>query len=86
MGEDYIETKCKYVVADDIQKFMELTCYMMGIVDEFMHASDASTYGGFRKDLDMFDKMVDDLRKIVNHRSDSIRHYDNSSEMLRWKL
>ena len=35
-------------IKDDIQQFMEMTYYMMGIVDEFMDISDASSYGGFR--------------------------------------
>lgn len=44
-------------IKDDIQQFMEMTYYMMGIVDEFMDISDASSYGGFRDDeLRMFQK------------------------------
>ena len=42
---------------DDIQEFMKITYYMMGIIDEFIGMCDASTYGGFRdNDFCMFKK------------------------------
>lgn len=56
-------------VKDDIQKFMEMTYYMMGIVDEFMDISDASSYGGFRDDeLRMFRKMYKEMHDIIERR------------------
>lgn len=56
-------------VKDDIQKFMEMTYYMMGIVDEFMNISDTSSYGGFRDDeLRMFRKMRQEMHDIIERR------------------
>lgn len=56
-------------VKDDIQQFMEMTYYMMGIVDEFMDISDASSYGGFRDDeLRMFRKMHQEMHDIIERR------------------
>lgn len=56
-------------VKDDIQQFMEMTYYMMGIVDEFMNISDASSYGGFRDDeLRMFRKMHKEMDDIIERR------------------
>lgn len=53
-------------VKDDIQQFMEMTYYMMGIVDKFMNISDASSYGGFRYDeLRMFRKMHQEMNDII---------------------
>lgn len=54
---------------DDIQEFMKMTYYMMGIVDKFMRMSDASTYGGFRDDeLCMFQKMHKEMDDIIERR------------------
>lgn len=56
-------------VKDDIQQFMEMTYYMMGIVDEFMNISDALSYGGFRDDeLRMFRKMHQEMHDIIERR------------------
>lgn len=56
-------------IKDDIQQFMEMTYYMMGIVDEFMDISDASSYGGFRDDeLRMFRKMRKEMDDIIERR------------------
>lgn len=56
-------------VKDDIQQFMEMIYYMMGIVDEFMNISDASSYGGFRDDeLCMFRKMHQEMHDIIERR------------------
>lgn len=56
-------------VKDDIQKFMEMTYYMMDIVDEFMNISDTSSYGGFRDDeLRMFRKMHQEMHDIIERR------------------
>ena len=60
--------KCS-TTTDDIQQFMEMTYYMMGIVDEFMSISDCSTYGGFRNDgLVMFRKMRKEMHNIIERR------------------
>lgn len=54
---------------DDIQEFMKMTYYMMGIVDKFMRISDVSTYGGFRDDeLCMFQKMHKEMDDIIERR------------------
>lgn len=46
-----------------------MTYYMMGIVDEFMDISDASSYGGFRDDeLRMFRKMYKEMHDIIECR------------------
>lgn len=56
-------------VKNDIQKFMEKTYYMMGIVDEFMDISDASSYGEFRDDeLRIFRKMHQEMHDIIERR------------------
>lgn len=56
-------------VKDDIRQFMEMTYYMMGIVDKFMNISDASSYGGFRDDeLRMFRKMHQEMHDIIERR------------------
>ncbi len=47
-------------VKDDIQKFMEMTYYMMGIVDEFMNISDT--------ELRMFRKMHQEMHDIIERR------------------
>lgn len=47
------------MTTDDIQEFMKITYYMMGIIDEFIGMCDASTYGGFRdNDFRMFKENV----------------------------
>lgn len=54
---------------DDIQEFMKITYYMMGVVDKFMRISDASTYGGFRDDeLRMFQRMHKEMDDIIERR------------------
>lgn len=66
-------------VKDDIQQFMEMTYYMMGIVDEFMSMSDASTYGGFRDDgLLMFRKMHKEMHNIIERRKMYIDEQNSS--------
>lgn len=55
---------------DDIQEFMKITYYMMGIVDEFIGMCDASTYGGFRDNqFRMFKRMHKEMDDIIEHRS-----------------
>lgn len=56
------------VVTDDIQKFMELTSDMMVIIDDFMYASDVSTYVGFQKEMKEFENMFVELNNIIDHR------------------
>ena len=64
---------------DDIQEFMKITYYMMGIVDEFMSMSDASTYGGFRDDgLLMFRKMHKEMHNIIERRKMYIDEQNSS--------
>lgn len=54
---------------DDIQEFMKITYYMMGIIDEFIGMCDASTYGGFRdNDFCMFKKMRKEMDDIIERR------------------
>lgn len=54
---------------DDIQEFMKITYYMMGIIDEFIGVCDASTYGGFRdNDFCMFKKMRKEMDDIIERR------------------
>lgn len=54
---------------DDIQEFMKITYYMMGIVDEFIGMCDASTYGGFRdNDFRMFKRMHKEMDDIIERR------------------
>lgn len=58
---------------DNIQEFMEITYYMMSIVDEFIGMCDASTYGGFRdNDFRMFKKMHKEMDDIIERRMVSI--------------
>lgn len=58
---------------DDIQEFMKITYYMMGIVDEFIGMCDASTYGGFRdNDLRMFKRMREEMDDIIERRIEYI--------------
>lgn len=54
---------------DDIQEFMKMTYYMMGIVDKFIGMCDASTYGGFRDDeYRMFKRMHKEMDDIIERR------------------
>lgn len=54
---------------DDIQDFMKITYYMMGIVDKFIGMCDASTYGGFRDDeYRMFKRMHKEMDDIIERR------------------
>lgn len=54
---------------DDIQDFMKMTYYMMGIVDKFIGMCDASTYGGFRDDeYRMFKRMHKEMDDIIERR------------------
>lgn len=55
------------IVTDDVQRFMELTSDMMVIIDDFMCASDASTYGGFQKEMKDFENMFVELNNIIDH-------------------
>lgn len=56
-------------VTDDIQEFMEITYYMMGIVDKFISICDASTYGGFRdNEFRMFKRMHKEMDDIIERR------------------
>lgn len=58
---------------DDIQEFMKITYYMMGIVDEFIGMCDASTYGGFRdNDFRMFKSMRKEMDDIIERRMEYI--------------
>lgn len=58
---------------DDIQEFMKITYYMMGIVDEFIGMCDASTYGGFRdNDFRMFKRMRKEMDDIIERRMECI--------------
>ena len=58
---------------DDIQEFMKITYYMMGIVDEFIGMCDASTYGGFRdNDFLMFKSMRKEMDDIIESRMEYI--------------
>lgn len=58
---------------DDIQEFMKITYYMMGIVDEFIGMCDASTYGGFRdNDFRMFKSMRKEMDDIIERRMEHI--------------
>lgn len=58
---------------DDIQEFMKITYYMIGIVDEFIGMCDASTYGGFRdNDFRMFKSMHKELDDIIERRMEHI--------------
>lgn len=58
---------------DDIQEFMKITYYMMGIVDEFIGMCDASTYGGFRdNDFCMFKSMRKEMDDIIERRMEYI--------------
>ena len=58
---------------DDIQEFMKITYYMMGIVDEFICMCDASTYGGFRdNDFLMFKSMRKEMDDIIERRMEYI--------------
>ena len=56
------------VVTDDVQKFMELTSDMMVVIDDFMCASDVSTYVGFQKEMKDFENMFVELNNIIDHR------------------
>lgn len=59
-----------FTATDDIQEFMEITYYMMGIVDEFISMCDASTYGGFRdNEFRMFKRMHKEMDDIIERRS-----------------
>lgn len=58
---------------DDIQEFMKITYYMMGIVDEFIGMCDASTYGGFRyNQFSMFKRMRKEMDDIIERRMECI--------------
>lgn len=58
---------------DDIQEFMKITYYMMGIVDEFIGMCDASTYGGFRDNqFRMFKSMRKEMDDIIERRMEYI--------------
>ena len=58
---------------DDIQEFMKITYYMMGIVDEFISMCDASTYGGFRyNQFRMFKRMRKEMDDIIERRMEYI--------------
>lgn len=58
---------------DDIQEFMKITYYMMGIVNEFIGMCDASTYGGFRdNDFRMFKSMRKEMDDIIERRMEYI--------------
>lgn len=58
---------------DDIQEFMKITYYMMGIIDEFISMCDASTYGGFRDNqFSMFKRMHKELDDIIELRMEHI--------------
>lgn len=58
---------------DDIQEFMKITYYMMGIIDEFIGMCDASTYGGFRdNDFRMFKSMRKEMDDIIERRMEYI--------------
>jgi hypothetical protein len=58
---------------DDIQEFMKITYYMMGIVDEFIGMCDASTYGGFRDNqFRMFKRMHKEMDDIIERRMEHI--------------
>lgn len=58
---------------DDIQEFMKITYYMMGIVDEFIGMCDASTYGGFRDNqFRMFKSMRKEMDDIIERRMECI--------------
>lgn len=58
---------------DDIQEFMKITYYMMGIVDEFIGMCDESTYGGFRdNDFRMFKSMRKEMDDIIERRMEYI--------------
>lgn len=58
---------------DDIQEFMKITYYMMGIVDEFISMCDASTYGRFRdNDFRMFKSMRKEMDDIIERRMEYI--------------
>ena len=58
---------------DDIQEFMKITYYMMGIVDEFISMCDASTYGGFRDNqFRMFKRMHKEMDDIIERRMEYI--------------
>lgn len=60
--------KCA-MTTDDIQEFMKITYYMMGIVDKFIGMCDASTYGGFRNnDFRMFKRMHKEMGDIIERR------------------
>lgn len=61
------------MATDDIQEFMKITYYMMGIIDEFIGMCDASTYGGFRdNDFRMFKRMREEMDDIIEHRMEHI--------------
>ena len=52
---------------------MNITYYMMGIVDEFIGMCDASTYGGFRdNDFRMFKSMRKEMDDIIERRMEYI--------------
>lgn len=58
---------------DDVQEFMKITYYMMGIVEEFISMCDASTYGGFRDNqFSMFKSMRKEMDDIIERRMEYI--------------
>lgn len=58
---------------DDIQEFMKITYYMIGIIDEFIGMCDVSTYGGFRdNDFRMFERMRKEMDDIIERRMEYI--------------
>lgn len=68
-----------FTVKDDIQEFMEITYYMMGIVNEFIGASDISTYGGFRdNEFRIFQDMYKEMDDIIERRKTRMNKQDAS--------